>query len=436
MKRSYLLLISLFCGPFFISPAQAWTLQRKTSSQSRPLKPVKANVNGVNTLHINDFSDGSGDEARNEAVPISVTGKIIKFGNPVGSNSFDCDVFVDPRSQACLGPAEVRQPRTSFERFMQQGAGYVIQYTPSIIDGNLDLAGVVQSEVTRALISSSVGYANTEIQKIPFFSQTTLSISAASSSDISGSLDSFMRLKTLGYDNEDDPMGLIFGQARATLPRSEQPQFNLGLGSRYRLGEEAMVGLNGFWDLRTTDYSTPYTRWGVGAEGFWKGFELRNNWYIRGSGDKDITIGGINYTERVVPGWDLEMGYRIPSYPQLAMFIRGFNWDYKDRSDNSGVEASLSWQATPHANFEMWVSNEIPAYPTDSNDDIDNKPGPYLGIRVRLTGRPVVFERNDTKQNLITQMTQPVRRRYDVLLERVKKSSSTASSFQNNVGGQ
>ena len=115
------------------------------------------------------------------------------------------------------------------------------------------------------------------------------------------------------------------------------------------------------------------------------------------------------------------------------MFIRGFNWDYKDRSDNSGVEASLSWQATPHANFEMWVSNEIPTYPTDSNSDIDNQPGPYLGIRVRLTGRPVVFAKNDTKQNLITQMTQPVRRRYEVLLERVRKSST---SFQNNVGGQ
>ena len=421
------------CGPFLISPAQAWTTQRKTSSQSRPLKSVEANVDGVSRLDINDFSDDRGDAAPIDVAPVSVNGKTINIGNPVGRNSFECDVFVDPRSQACLGPAEVRQPRTSFERFMQQGAGYVFQYAPSVIDGNLDLSGVIQSEVTRALISSGVGYANNEIKKIPFFSQTTLALSAASSSDITGSLDSFMRLKTLGYDNEDDPMGLIFGQARATLPRSSQPQFNIGLGSRYRLGEEAMVGLNGFWDLRTTDYSTPHTRWGVGAEGFWRGFELRNNWYIRGSSDKDISINGINYTERVVPGWDLEMGYRIPSYPQLAMFIRGFNWDYKDRSDNSGVEASLSWQATPHANFEMWVSNEIPTHPTDSNSDIDNQPGPYLGIRVRLTGRPVVFAKNDTKQNLITQMTQPVRRRYEVLLERVRKSST---SFQNNVGGQ
>ena len=359
-----------------------------------------------------------------ELEKLSAEVNTLEIRKPLSYKSSDCDVFVDPRSQACLGPAEGRQPQNRFDRFMQKGAGYAIRYAPSMFEGDVDISEVVQSEVTRALISSGVGYANNEIQKIPFFGQTTLGLNAASSSDITGFLDSFMRLKTLGYDNDGDPMGLIFGQARATLPSSAQPQFNLGLGSRYRLGDEAMVGLNGFWDLRTTNYSTPHTRWGVGAEGFWNGFELRNNWYIRGSADKDITINGTSYTERVVPGWDFEMGYRIPSYPQLAMFIRGFNWDYKSHSDNSGVEASLNWQATPHANFEMWVSNEIPAYPTDPNNVIDNQPGPYLGIRVRLTGRPVVFAKRNIKQNLITQMTQPVRRRYEVLLERIKKTSS------------
>jgi len=46
----------------------------------------------------------------------------------------------------------------------------------------------------------------------------------------------------------------------------------------------------------------------------------------------------------------------------------------------------------------------------------------------------VVFAKNNTKQNLITQMTQPVRRRYEVLLERVKKPSTT-SSFDNQASG-
>jgi len=43
-----------------------------------------------------------------------------------------------------------------------------------------------------------------------------------------------------------------------------------------------------------------------------------------------------------------------------------------------------------------------------------------VGVQVKLTGRPVKFEKNNVKKNLVTQMTQPVRRRYDVLLERSK----------------
>ena len=37
---------------------------------------------------------------------------------------------------------------------------------------------------------------------------------------------------------------------------------------------------------------------------------------------------------------------------------------------------------------------------------------------MNLTGSPMIFEKNDYKKNMITQMTQPVKRKYDVLLER------------------
>ena len=35
-----------------------------------------------------------------------------------------------------------------------------------------------------------------------------------------------------------------------------------------------------------------------------------------------------------------------------------------------------------------------------------------------MTGSPVIFGKKDYKKNMITQMTQPVQRKYDVLLER------------------
>ena len=38
--------------------------------------------------------------------------------------------------------------------------------------------------------------------------------------------------------------------------------------------------------------------------------------------EKYITIDSISYTERVVPGWDVEVGYRLPNNPELAFFVR------------------------------------------------------------------------------------------------------------------
>jgi len=48
---------------------------------------------------------------------------------------------------------------------------------------------------------------------------------------------------------------------------------------------------------------------------------------------------------------------------------------------------------------------------------------------MNLTSSPVTFGKKDYKKNMITQMTQPVKRKYDVLLERSK------NKFKNRVGG-
>ena len=50
--------------------------------------------------------------------------------------------------------------------------------------------------------------------------------------------------------------------------------------------------------------------------------------------------------------------------------------------------------------------------------------------KMNLTGNPVMFEKLNYKKNMITQMTQPVKRKYDVLLER-----SAGGVFQNRAKG-
>ena len=135
---------------------------------------------------------------------------------------------------------------------------------------------------------------------------------------------------------------------------------------------------------------------------------------------KTVTIDGTDYTERIVPGWDAEVGYRLPNYPQLGVFVKAFNWDYEDTDDQSSVAYAANWQATPHIGLEAYVSSEISGHGTKANSKLHGTDDYQFGVQVKLTGQPVKFKKNNVKQNLVMQMTQPVRRRYDVLLERSK----------------
>ena len=179
-----------------------------------------------------------------------------------------------------------------------------------------------------------------------------------------------------------------------------------------------------------TSYGNAHSSLGLGGEFLRKDFELRNNWYMSITDEKEVTIKGVSYKERVVPGWDVEVGYRLPNYPELAFFVRGFNWDYKHTQDNSGLEGSVNWQATPNVGLTAYVSNEISAASTTANADLPGTDETFFGIRMNITGRPIKFGKRIYKKNMITQMTQPVKRKYDVLLER-----SSTGTFQNRAKG-
>ena len=84
---------------------------------------------------------------------------------------------------------------------------------------------------------------------------------------------------------------------------------------------------------------------------------------------------------------------------------------------------------TPHVRFDSWISNEIPANHTQANAGL--KEDVVVGLNITLTANPVVYKKGNIKQNLQQQMVKPVRRRYDVLLERW----ANTSTFTNSVGG-
>ena len=80
-------------------------------------------------------------------------------------------------------------------------------------------------------------------------------------------------------------------------------------------------------------------------------------------------------------------------------------------------------------NLEAYVSTEIFGHETKANTSLHGTDDYQVGLQVKWTGRPVKFKKKNVKKNLVTQMTQPVRRRYDVLLER------STGGFQNRAKG-
>ena len=327
-------------------------------------------------------------------------------------------------------------PKNKLEEYLIKGATYSRKFVPLMNDGSegSQYTNMMVNDGKKLLVDSGLDYlnstANSNIRKIPFFAQTSVNVSAGTESDTSFSINSLMKLGELSRDDEGEIKTLAFSQARyATATNAEGSTTNLGLGIRHRPDDFTMIGLNSFWDYRMTSYSDAHSRLGIGGEFLRKDFELRNNWYMSITDEKDVTLDGISYTERVVPGWDVELGYRLPNYPELAFFVKGFNWDYRNTHDNSGLEGSVSWQASPNIGFVAYVSNEISAASTTVNTSLPGTDETFFGIRVNITGRPVKFRKKEYKKNMIVQMTQPVKRKYDVLLERY------TGGFTSRVGG-
>ena len=355
---------------------------------------------------------------------------------PLSANEYE---FEEINFDHVKNKQDIYEPKDKLDKYIIDASVYATKFVPLMNNGaeGSDYTNIMAKDGKRKLVNAGYDFANSsansQIQKIPFFAQTTVNISGGTESDTSFSVNSLMKLGELAKDGEGDLKTLAFSQARfATATNADGSTTNLGLGIRHRPDDVSMVGANAFWDYRMTDYSDAHSRLGLGGEYFWKDFEIRNNWYMSITDEKSITIDGTSYSERVVPGWDVEVGYRLPNNPEIALFVRGFNWDYKKTQDNSGIEGSVSWQATPHIGLEAYVSNEIAAASTTANSDLPGTDEIFFGLRMNITGTPVKYAKKDYKKNMITQMIQPVKRKYDVLLERYRRNTNT---FVNRVGG-
>ena len=235
--------------------------------------------------------------------------------------------FEDIKFDQVKNKQDIYIPTNKLDKYIINGATYSTKFVPLMNNGadGSDYTNIMANDGKRLLVDAGFNFvnstANSQIQKIPFFAQTTVNISGGTESDTSFSFNSLMKLGELAKDDEGDIKTLAFSQARlATATNAEGATTNLGLGIRHRPNDVSMLGANAFWDYRMTDHSDANSRLGLGGEYLWKDFEFRNNLYMAITDEKDVTVKGTSYKERVVPGWDCLL-YTSPS-PRDATLSR------------------------------------------------------------------------------------------------------------------
>jgi hypothetical protein len=136
---------------------------------------------------------------------------------------------------------------------------------------------------------------------------------------------------------------------------------NIGIGHR-KLSEDktTMYGVNAFFDH---GFKYGHERVSLGGEYFFGNNEFRVNAYHGISGAKEVDSTS-HIFERVLDGYDYELGTSIPKAPWMRLYAQGFSWDYKYSDDAVGYKVRTVIQVTPRFNLEYgyWDDNKGPGH--------------------------------------------------------------------------
>ncbi len=157
------------------------------------------------------------------------------------------------------------------------------------------------------------------------------------------------------YDAEQvltaDLLLSLYGHGRGTLfsqggvqVQDGQSAFNLGLGYRWPLAEQWLLGGNVFYD-HLGDTGTDRYSLGLEVKGLW--LDLYGNIY-RG-------LNGESRVEARADGWDVELAGRVPQLPWIEVLGRYYFWEdiRGDRNGLTGLEYGLRLQASSFAGLEL-----------------------------------------------------------------------------------
>lgn len=150
-----------------------------------------------------------------------------------------------------------------------------------------------------------------------------------------------------------DNDSLAFFNLRGQLDNKSNDEFNIGFGFR-QLCSNWILGGYAYFDRRSTSNNNTFTQGSVGFEALSNTWDFRANGYIPEPDTKriksldtvavlDSSIGVRLGQERALPGFDAEVGYKLPFLGDARIYAGGYHFDAKGFDNISG----------PRGRFEM-----------------------------------------------------------------------------------
>lgn len=160
---------------------------------------------------------------------------------------------------------------------------------------------------------------------------------------------------------------LVFFNLRGQADDRSNEEYNLGLGYR-QLYDQWIIGGYGYFDHRSTQNNNSFYQGTIGVEALSEQWDFRANGYIPESTEKrvnalsgttilntaNVVQAGANISvnlstlqtttlvkERALPGFDFEVGYKLPVFEDTRIYVGGFHFDAGGFKDVTGPRGRL-----------------------------------------------------------------------------------------------
>ncbi len=165
---------------------------------------------------------------------------------------------------------------------------------------------------------------------------------------------------------------MLFVDMHMMLDNKKQQEFNGGIGYRYMSSSmNAILGMYGYYDRRSTAYKNQFSQITVGFEMMAEQWDARLNVYIPETKTKKIdnTEAKVTFSghdkltsakkEIALRGFDIEAGSKIPGIQGLSAHVGMYHFQGRlDSKSITGPKARINYEVNEYISFEGSVTQD------------------------------------------------------------------------------